>query len=33
MPALIRASFSMDTKEAKVGVEADVPATLVVCPW
>ena len=33
LPALIRASFSMDTKEAKVGVEADVPATLVVCPW
>jgi len=33
LPALIRASLSMETKEAKVGAAQDVPVANTVRPW
>lgn len=33
LKAVRRASFSMDTNEANVGEEQDVPSTGIVWPW
>jgi hypothetical protein len=33
LPTLRRASFNMETNEANVGEEQDVPATGIVWPW